>query len=279
MPVREAAVKRGSRHGEARLWRTEGCSGGFIDEDLVATDLSRRRTNEEGQRWRSCGTARWNLGPHPAAQGIVPGSDVARFRLFIPLLVLFCCVLCGFLLLALILVLLTTFISHCMSPLLQARTNWIARRWTVWSCSHLRQLPPTRALVLVGTTAIESAIAAPLASSAASGAQLNREFENTSQVQNQLLRWLLIEVRASTRAASERHILALRRRARRVEVSPVRPAGQTEDVFGPLDRDGTGAPPRYRPPLRHTEGFLRSILALLRADLETPVHTTLSRRS
>ena len=33
------------------------------------------------------------------------------------------------------------------------------------------------------------------------------------------------------------------------------------------------------PPLRHTEGFLRSILALLRADLETPVHTTLSRRS
>jgi hypothetical protein len=35
------------------------------------------------------------------------------------------------LLLALILVLLTTFVSHGMSPLLQAHTSWIARRWTV----------------------------------------------------------------------------------------------------------------------------------------------------
>ena len=63
--------------------------------------------------------------------GAPKGSDVSRFRLFIPLLVLLCYVLCGFLLLALILVLLTTFVSHGMSPLLQAHTSWIARRWTV----------------------------------------------------------------------------------------------------------------------------------------------------
>ena len=32
-------------------------------------------------------------------------------------------------------------------------------------------------------------------------------------------------------------------------------------------------------PLRQTEGFLRSVLALMRTDLEAPDHTTLSRRS
>ena len=46
-------------------------------------------------------------------------SDISLFYLFIPLLVLFVCVLGGLLLLALVLVLLTTFISHGMSPLLQ----------------------------------------------------------------------------------------------------------------------------------------------------------------
>ncbi len=35
----------------------------------------------------------------------------------------------------------------------------------------------------------------------------------------------------------------------------------------------------FRLPLRHTEGFVRSILALLRAGLDAPDHTTLSRRS
>ena len=35
----------------------------------------------------------------------------------------------------------------------------------------------------------------------------------------------------------------------------------------------------FRLPLRQTEGFLRSVLALMRADLEAPDHTTLSRRS
>ena len=42
---------------------------------------------------------------------------MSRFRLFILFLLLLCCVLCGSLLLALILVPLTTFVSHCMSPL------------------------------------------------------------------------------------------------------------------------------------------------------------------
>ena len=79
MPVREAAVKRGSRHGEARLWPTERCSGGFIDEDLVATDLSRRRTNEEGQRRRSCGTARWNLGHTPLLRASYPAQTWLGF--------------------------------------------------------------------------------------------------------------------------------------------------------------------------------------------------------
>ena len=35
----------------------------------------------------------------------------------------------------------------------------------------------------------------------------------------------------------------------------------------------------FRLPLRQTEGFLRSILALMAVDLEAPDHTTLSRRS
>ncbi len=35
----------------------------------------------------------------------------------------------------------------------------------------------------------------------------------------------------------------------------------------------------FRLPLRQTEGFLRSILALLSTDLDAPDHTTLSRRS
>ena len=35
----------------------------------------------------------------------------------------------------------------------------------------------------------------------------------------------------------------------------------------------------FRLPLRQTEGFLRSVLVLMRTDLEAPDHTTLSRRS
>ena len=35
----------------------------------------------------------------------------------------------------------------------------------------------------------------------------------------------------------------------------------------------------FRLPLRQTEGFVRSVLALMRADLDAPDHTTLSRRS
>ncbi len=35
----------------------------------------------------------------------------------------------------------------------------------------------------------------------------------------------------------------------------------------------------FRLPLRQTEGFLRSVLALMRADFDAPDHTTLSRRS
>lgn len=35
----------------------------------------------------------------------------------------------------------------------------------------------------------------------------------------------------------------------------------------------------FRLPLRQTEGFVRSVLTLMRADLEAPDHTTLSRRS
>ena len=35
----------------------------------------------------------------------------------------------------------------------------------------------------------------------------------------------------------------------------------------------------FRLPLRQTEGFLRSVLALLSSDVDAPDHTTLSRRS
>lgn len=34
----------------------------------------------------------------------------------------------------------------------------------------------------------------------------------------------------------------------------------------------------FRLPLRQTEGFVRSVLTLMRADLDAPDHTTLSRR-
>ena len=49
-------------------------------------------------------------------------SEVPRFRLFVLFPLLLLCVFCGSLLLALILVLLTL-ISHCIPPLLQARTS------------------------------------------------------------------------------------------------------------------------------------------------------------
>ena len=52
------------------------------------------------------------------AAAALKDSDGSRFRLFVPFLLHFFCVLCGSLLLALILVLLTL-VSHCMSPLLQ----------------------------------------------------------------------------------------------------------------------------------------------------------------
>ncbi len=35
----------------------------------------------------------------------------------------------------------------------------------------------------------------------------------------------------------------------------------------------------FRLPLRQAEGFLRSVLSMMRVDLDTPDHTTLSRRS
>jgi hypothetical protein len=35
----------------------------------------------------------------------------------------------------------------------------------------------------------------------------------------------------------------------------------------------------FRLPLRQTEGFVRSILTMMRAGLDAPAHTTLSRRS
>ncbi len=49
---------------------------------------------------------------------------MSRLRLLITFLLLRCCVLGGLLLLALSLVLPTTLISHCISPLLQVRTSW-----------------------------------------------------------------------------------------------------------------------------------------------------------
>lgn len=79
MPVREAAVKRGSRHGEARLWRAEGCSGGFIDEDLVATDLSRRRTNEEGNGGARVGRPAGTWGHTPLLRASYPAQTWLGF--------------------------------------------------------------------------------------------------------------------------------------------------------------------------------------------------------
>ena len=66
------------------------------------------------------------------------------------------------------------------------------------------------------------------------------------------------------------------------------------DVWRPAPSGRPGGQPRFsdlaietaltlrlvfRLPLRQTEGFLRSILALLSTELDTPDHTTLSRRS
>jgi len=57
-------------------------------------------------------------------------------------------------------------------------------------------------------------------------------------------------------------------------------------VLGPRDRDRVDAAARvltlrlvFRLPLRQAEGFLRSVLSLMRVDLDAPDHTTLSRRS
>jgi hypothetical protein len=109
-------------------WGRTVCAGSVLERDAsVVTpavqlgvgglpDLAHAHSPSRGGR-------RNGRGGGPALTGMTAfgtkGSDGSLFYLFIPLLVLLVCVLGSFLLLALVLVLLTTFISHGMSPLLQ----------------------------------------------------------------------------------------------------------------------------------------------------------------
>ena len=65
-----------------------------------------------------------------------------------------------------------------------------------------------------------------------------------------------------------------------METGAVGSTGWTEEVLGRVHHDrALRLRLVFRLPLRQTEGFLRSVLALMRTDLEAPDHTTLSRRS
>ena len=64
-----------------------------------------------------------------------------------------------------------------------------------------------------------------------------------------------------------------------METGAVGSTGWTEEVLDVSIMTALMLRLVFRLPLRQTEGFLRSVLALMRTDLEAPDHTTLSRRS
>ena len=72
--------------------------------------------------------------------------------------------------------------------------------------------------------------------------------------------------------------MALCRCHGRVATVALRSTRRAEAVLGCGDRDRVGPPARLRL-ARAPEGFVRSVLALLGADLDAPDHTTRSRRS
>ena len=63
-----------------------------------------------------------------------------------------------------------------------------------------------------------------------------------------------------------------------VETGAVGLTGRPEEVLGRIEQDRVDPAVGLQLPLRQTEGFLRSVLAMMRVDLDAPDHTTLSRR-
>ena len=73
--------------------------------------------------------------------------------------------------------------------------------------------------------------------------------------------------------------VAFPRHRGRVDSSAVRPAGRAAPVLGCGDRDRPHVASRLPVALAPDGGFVRSILTVMRASLDAPDHTTLSRRS
>ena len=82
----------------------------------------------------------------------------------------------------------------------------------------------------------------PLALLMAAGARSRHEVESASQVQDQIPRRELADVRASARPARRRDAVALRRSHERVASVAVRSTRWAEAVLGPRDRDRVDAP-------------------------------------
>jgi len=87
-------------------------------------------------------------------------------------------------------------------------------------------------------------------------------------------------VRSRARPARRRDAVALCRRQGHLVARAVRSTPGGQQLFSDLVIEPTLTLRLvFSSPLRQTEDFLRSVLALMRADLEAPDHTTLSRRS
>jgi len=89
----------------------------------------------------------------------------------------------------------------------------------------------------------------------------------------------LAGVRARPHQSRRRDAVAVARRQRRVGSAAVRPTWRAAAVLRSGHRNRLTLRLVFRLPLRQTEGFVRSVLSVMRAGLDAPDHTTLSRRS
>ena len=78
------------------------------------------------------------------------------------------------------------------------------------------------------------------------GARCRDAVESASEVQDEISRWELARLRASTRPARRHLVLALRRRDGRMDTSAVRSTRRAEEVLGSCDRDGVDTEARIR---------------------------------
>ena len=111
------------------------------------------------------------------------------------------------------------------------------------------------------------------------GARCRDAVESASEVQDEISRWELARLRASTRPARRHLVLALRRRDGRMDTSAVRSTRRAEEVLGSCDRDGVDTEARIRVAASPSEGLPAVGTVVDACRSRSPDHTTLSRRS